>query len=87
MWGGFFFLFYSSTCFVVSGKSMKGDASVQVQNGNYVMTHSWPPLCFGSGPAGREDGPLMGMDASTLSPYGERNSTELLPNLCSMFGI
>lgn len=74
---------------------MKGDSSIQVQNENYVMTRCWPScgsalllvLYFGSGPAGREDGPLTGIDMSTLSPYGARNSTELLPNLCSMFGI
>lgn len=83
------------TCFVVLGKPMKGDSSIQVQNENYVMTHCWPSrtsalllvLYFGSGPAGREDGPLIGIDESALSPYGARNSTELLLNLCSMFGI
>lgn len=91
--GAFFYPF--STSVVVSGKPMKGDSSIQVQDENYVMTHCWPSrrsalllvLYFGSGPAGREDGPLIGIDASTLSAYGARNSTELLPNLCSMFGI
>lgn len=59
------------------------------------MTHCWPSrssalllvFYFGSGPAGSEDGPLIGIDASSLSPYGARNSTKLLLNLCSMFGI
>lgn len=39
------------------------------------------------GAAGKEDKPLIGGDVTTLSPYGARNSAELLSNLHNMLGI
>lgn len=40
-----------------------------------------------TGTPGKENEPLIGEDVSTLSPYGARNSTELLSNLHNMLGI
>lgn len=69
------------------------------RNEPYFTTHCWPPLCsplllnlyFGfrtsAETPGKENEPLIGGDVSTLSPYGARNSTELLSNLHNMLGI
>lgn len=94
MWGGFFSILLKPALQSWTSR-WKGDLSIHVQNENYVATRCWPSPCpalllvlyFGSGAAGRVDGPLIVRDTSTLSPYGARNSMELLCNLCSMFGI
>lgn len=69
------------------------------QNEHYFTTHCRPSLCFAlllnlyfgfktsTGAAGKEDKPLIGGDVTTLSPYGARNSAELLSNLHNMLGI